>query len=94
MKKENEVSCLVGPNIIFNGLYLAIKNNIVTKNTTELVLLFHKNITKLVFLWPNMNQKKHQSVNIVCSLRVICSPLKFTVYTALRIKLIEFIRQT
>ena len=27
------------------------------KKTTELFLLFHKNITKLVFLWPNMGQK-------------------------------------
>ena len=27
------------------------------KKTTELVRLFHKNITKLVFLWPNMSQK-------------------------------------
>ena len=26
------------------------------KKTTEFVLLFHKNITKLVFLWPNMCQ--------------------------------------
>ena len=34
------------------------------KTTTELVLLFHKNITKtkLVFLWPNMDQRKLQSV--------------------------------
>ena len=30
---------------------------ILAKKTTELVLLFHKNITKLVFLWPNMGQK-------------------------------------
>ena len=32
------------------ALYQAIRNNIVAKKTTELVLLFHKNITKLVFL--------------------------------------------
>ena len=31
------------------------------KKTTELVLFFHKNITKLVFLWPNMSQKKLES---------------------------------
>ena len=34
-----------------------IKNNIVAKKTTELVLLFHKKTTKLVFFWPNMGQK-------------------------------------
>ena len=45
------------PNIISNGLYQTIRNNIVAKKTTELVLLFHKNITELVFLWSNMSQK-------------------------------------
>ena len=30
---------------------------VLAKKTTELILLFHKNITKLVFLWPNMGQK-------------------------------------
>ena len=44
-------------NIISNSLYQAIRNNIVTKKTTELVLLFYNNTTKLVFLWPNMGQK-------------------------------------
>ena len=57
MKKKNEFSYLFGHNIISNGLYQAIKNNIVAKNTTGLVLLFHKNITKLVLIWPNMSQK-------------------------------------
>ena len=33
-----------------------IKNNIAAKKTTELVLLFHKKIIKLVFLQPNMGQ--------------------------------------
>ena len=37
-------------NIISNGLYQA-------KKTIEFVILFYKNITKLVFLWLNMNQK-------------------------------------
>ena len=32
-------------------------NNVVAKKTTEVVLLFHKKTTKLVFLWPNMSQK-------------------------------------
>ena len=36
---------------------MAIGNNIVAKKTTELVLLFHKKTTKLVFLWPDMSQK-------------------------------------
>ena len=30
---------------------------ILAKKTTEHILLFHKNITKLVFLWTNMSQK-------------------------------------
>ena len=38
-------------------VFLAIRNNIVAKKTTELVLLFHKKATKLVFLRPNMSQK-------------------------------------
>ena len=50
MKKENELKN------ISNGLKLAIRNNIVTKKTTKL-LIFHENITKLVFLWPNMGQE-------------------------------------
>ena len=43
-------------NIISNGLYQASKNNIDSKKTTEIVLLFRKNITKLVLLLPNMGQ--------------------------------------
>ena len=42
---------------IYAWPYQAIRNNIVAKKTTELVLLFHKKTTKLVFLWPNMSQK-------------------------------------
>ena len=49
MKRENEFSCLF-------GLYQAIRNNIVAKKTTELVLSFLKKATKLVFFWPNMGQ--------------------------------------
>ena len=33
-----------------------------TKNTTELVLLFHKNIPKLVFLWPNVGQESFKKL--------------------------------
>ena len=57
MKKETELSCLFAHDIISNCLYQAIRNNIVAKKITELVLLFHKNITKLIFLWPNVGQK-------------------------------------
>ena len=35
---------------------MAIRNNIVAKKRTELVVPFHKKTTKLVFLWPNMDQ--------------------------------------
>ena len=44
MKKKNEFSCPFGHNII--------------SKTTELVLLFYKNINKPVFLWTNMGQRK------------------------------------
>ena len=40
-----------------------IRNNIEAKKTNELVLLFHKNISKLVFLWPNMGQKRFKVLN-------------------------------
>ena len=35
---------------------MAIRNNIMAKKTTELVLLFHEKTTNLVFLWPNMGK--------------------------------------
>ena len=54
------------PNIISNGLYQAMRNNIVAKNTTELVFLFHKKTTELVFLWPNMSQK---SIKVLIELK-------------------------
>ena len=38
------------------AIYKAIRNNIMAKKTTELVLLSHKKTTKLVFVWPNMDQ--------------------------------------
>ena len=62
MKNENDFSCLFGQNIIFNDNYQTTRNNIVANKTTEIVLIFHKNKTKLVFLWPNMGQKKLESV--------------------------------
>ena len=39
-------------------------NNIVAKKTTELVLLFHKRTTKLVFLWPNMCKKSFKVLSL------------------------------
>ena len=41
---------------IYAWPYQAIRNNIVAKKTTELVLLLHKKINKLVFLRPNICQ--------------------------------------
>ena len=49
MKKENE----------FRPLEI-----ILAKKTTELFLFFYKNITKLVFLWPNISQKNFKVLNI------------------------------
>ena len=40
---------------------MAIRNTIVAKKTTELVLLFHKNISKLVL--AQLEPKTLQSVN-------------------------------
>ena len=56
--KRRTSSVVFLANIISNGLILAIINNIMAKMKTELVLIFHKKTTKLVFLWANMSQKK------------------------------------
>ena len=84
----NEFSCRFGHNIISNGLYQTIRNNIVVINTNEFVLLFHKKTTKLVFLWPNMGQK---------SIKVLTSDLSssvsfvfsFTIYLVKVLKLFK-----
>ena len=55
--KRRTISVVFLANNFSNGLYKTIRNNIVAKKTTELVLLFHKKTTKLVFLWPNIDQK-------------------------------------
>ena len=39
-----------------------IRNNIVAKKTTKLLLLFYEKTTKLDFLWPNMGQKSIKMV--------------------------------
>ena len=46
---------------VANGLILAIRNNIVTKKTTELVLHFHKKTTKEAY---DLHQKKITSTMI------------------------------
>ena len=57
----------------------AIRNNIVAKKTTELVLFFHKDITKLVFICPNMSQK---SIKVFIKLlKYINTQVKFTNHT-------------
>ena len=54
------------PKYYFNGLILAVRNNIVAKKTTELVLLFHEKTTKLVFFTlAEYDPKRHQSVKKV-----------------------------
>ena len=56
--KRRTSSVVFLANIISNVLYQAIRNNIVAKNPTELILFFfNKKTTKLVFLWPYMDQK-------------------------------------
>ena len=54
---------ILGP-ILFLIAYIRPLGIILDKKTTELVLLFHKNITKLVFLWPNMSQKCFKVLNL------------------------------
>ena len=49
--------------ILFLMAYIRPLEIIVAKKTTELFLLFHKNITKLVFLFPNMGQKSFKVLN-------------------------------
>ena len=48
--------------ILFPMAYITSLEIILAIKTTELVFFFYKNITNLVFLWPNMSQKKLQSV--------------------------------
>ena len=75
MKKENEFSCLFGHNIISNGLYQAIRYNVEAKKTTEFVFFFHKNLIKLVFLWPNMSQKCFKMLKYICEREIYsCFP--------------------
>ena len=43
--------------ILFLMTYIRLLEIILTKKNTELVLFFHKNTTKLVFIWSNITQK-------------------------------------
>ena len=65
-------------NIISIGQIYAIRNNIVAKKTTELVLLLHKKTTKLVFLWLNMGQKSFKVLKpkVVIILKFQCNSTK------------------
>ena len=49
--------------ILFLMVYIRPLEIILDKKTTELVLLFHKNITQLDFLWPNRGQKSFKVLN-------------------------------
>ena len=46
---------------------------ILAKKTNELVLIFHKNITKLLFLWSNMGQKNFKVLTIPRCLQIVGS---------------------
>ena len=48
-KRSTSSVVFLSTNIISNGIYKAIKNNIGDKKTTELFLIFHKKTTNLVF---------------------------------------------
>ena len=63
LSKRGMSSVVFLTKIISNSLNQVIRNNIIVKKTTEHILLFHKKTTKLDFLWPNMGQKKHKSIN-------------------------------
>ena len=48
--------------ILFPTAYIRPLEKILAKKITELILLYKKT-NKLVFVWPNMGQEKHHSVN-------------------------------
>ena len=61
VKKENKFSCF-STTILSIMAYIRPLEIILAIKTNELVRFFNKNITKLVFLWPNVRQK-NQIVN-------------------------------
>ena len=79
MKKENEFNCLFGHDIISND---HIRINIMAKKTKELVLRFHKKISKLVVHWPNMGQLYFKVLRLVLSISI--SIKKFTLIQPIR----------
>ena len=54
--------------LLFLMAYISHRNIIVAKKTTELVFLFHKNTTKLVFPWPNISKKNIKVLTILTSI--------------------------
>ena len=67
------------------NLYQAIRNNIVAKKKTELVLLFYKNITKLIFLWRNIGQKCFNVLKLLCLNNLIIYLFSLDIYKYLNI---------
>ena len=58
--------------ILFLMSYIRPLEIILAKKKTELLLLFHKNTTKLVFLWPNMGQN---SIKVLNKFQCDCIPI-------------------
>ena len=56
--------------ILFLMINIRTLEIILAKETTELVLLFHKKTIKLVFLYPNMSQKNIKVLNIIFTYHV------------------------
>ena len=54
---------------------------ILAKKTTELVLLFNKNITNLVFLWPNNELKSFKMLIILEEKTLIIIEIKIVYIT-------------
>ena len=53
-KRTTSLVVFFGNDIISNGLYQVIRNNIVAKKTAELVLLSYEKLFKLLSRWSNM----------------------------------------
>ena len=69
-------------NINSNGLVQAIRNNIVAKKTTEIVILFHKKTTKSVFLWLILSQKSIKMLTYILYL-ISTLHISFLIYNIL-----------
>ena len=71
MKKENEFSCFFLATILDLMAYIRPLEIILAKKKTELIFLFHKNITKLAFLWANMNQKCFKALTCAVLYKIV-----------------------